>query len=417
MKRKYVLTFAALLSLMLFLNVSLVSAAEDGQWIPRSDLPEPRTAHSSAVYKGEIYVFGGTKDSRIAFSGTKTNTTYKYDPLTDTWTKKANMPTTRAASTAAVVGDKIYVIGGYHNVNNKLVRTNVVEIYDPLTDTWTKGVNVPVANSWSTSVSIDNLIYVFGGTDDDSKYEKSVYVYNTINNTWSKKKETPFTFPASVDQINGKIYATGTTNGTDTFIYEYDPVNDSWNIVTQVSPRKGAALIAYNNKLYLLGGYLIDNDDSPVDLAEVYDLKTNQVSEFTKLTFPRWQHSSVIVDNNLFVIGGTTGDILGILKTVEMYSFGEHNIPDPQEPEQPTGKRAILVVTMDTGLEKEFDLSMEEVNAFITWYENKQAGTGTASYAVDKHDNNKGPFSVRKDYVIFDKILTFEVNEYNVTNE
>ncbi|OMF46242.1 hypothetical protein CXK86_10420 [Paenibacillus sp. BGI2013] len=45
-------------------------------------------------------------------------------------------------------------------------------------------------------------------------------------------------------------------------------------------------------------------------------------------------------------------------------------IPDP-EPGQPTGNRAILVVTMTTGLEKEFDLSMQEVNSFIDWNETK----------------------------------------------
>lgn len=81
-------------------------------------------------------------------------------------------------------------------------------------------------------------------------------------------------------------------------------------------------------------------------------------------------------------------------------------------PEIPSGSRAILTIALTTGMEKEFDLSMQEVNAFIAWYENKQAGTGTASYAIDKHDNNKGPFTSRKDYVIFDKILTFSVNEY-----
>ncbi|WP_229695940.1 hypothetical protein [Paenibacillus albidus] len=85
--------------------------------------------------------------------------------------------------------------------------------------------------------------------------------------------------------------------------------------------------------------------------------------------------------------------------------------PSPT-PEQPTGDRAIMVVTMSTGLEKEFDLSMEEVNTFIAWYEQKQAGTGTASYAINKHENNKGPFTNRKDYVIFDKILTFSVDQY-----
>ncbi|MDT3426049.1 hypothetical protein J2Z22_001569 [Paenibacillus forsythiae] len=79
---------------------------------------------------------------------------------------------------------------------------------------------------------------------------------------------------------------------------------------------------------------------------------------------------------------------------------------------QPSGNRAILVVTMITGLEKEFDLSMGEVNAFLDWYDSRDSGTGPARFAIDKHDNNKGPFKNRKDYVIFDKILTFEISEY-----
>ncbi|MEK3788131.1 hypothetical protein [Paenibacillus sp. FSL K6-1230] len=90
----------------------------------------------------------------------------------------------------------------------------------------------------------------------------------------------------------------------------------------------------------------------------------------------------------------------------------EPGTEEPTVPEQPSGNRAILVVTMTTGLEKEFDLSMKEVNDFIAWYEAKQAGSGKASYAINKHDNNKGPFSSRKDYILYDRVLTFEVSEY-----
>lgn len=79
--------------------------------------------------------------------------------------------------------------------------------------------------------------------------------------------------------------------------------------------------------------------------------------------------------------------------------------------------RAILTVTLNTGLEKEFDLAMSEVKAFIEWYELKAVGAGSASFALEKHDNNKGPFKSRKDYVVFDKILTFEVNEYDPASE
>lgn len=86
----------------------------------------------------------------------------------------------------------------------------------------------------------------------------------------------------------------------------------------------------------------------------------------------------------------------------------------PQKVTLPSsGDRAILTITMTSGLEKEFDLSIEEINAFLDWYDAKDAGTGAAKFAINKHHNNKGPFSSRKDYVIFDKILTFSVDEYN----
>lgn len=85
--------------------------------------------------------------------------------------------------------------------------------------------------------------------------------------------------------------------------------------------------------------------------------------------------------------------------------------PDPQ-PEQPSGDRAILVVTMTTGLEKEYDLPMSDINAFLNWYDARDVGSGPAKFAINKYSNNKGPFSKRTDYVIFDKILTFEVSEY-----
>jgi hypothetical protein len=86
---------------------------------------------------------------------------------------------------------------------------------------------------------------------------------------------------------------------------------------------------------------------------------------------------------------------------------------EPTEPSQPTGDRAILTVTMDNGFDKEFDLSKKELNAFIAWYDAKDAGRGPSFFSIDKHNNNKGPFSSRKDYVIFNKILTFEVSEYS----
>ncbi|AMQ71735.1 hypothetical protein AY610_19355 [Bacillus velezensis] len=81
---------------------------------------------------------------------------------------------------------------------------------------------------------------------------------------------------------------------------------------------------------------------------------------------------------------------------------------------QPASNRAILLVTMTTGLEKEFDLSMEEIKDFIRWYDQKSSGIGLSRYVIEKHYNNIGPFQNRRDHIVFGNILTFNVNEYTL---
>ncbi|MEK4060237.1 MULTISPECIES: hypothetical protein [unclassified Paenibacillus] len=46
-----------------------------------------------------------------------------------------------------------------------------------------------------------------------------------------------------------------------------------------------------------------------------------------------------------------------------------------------------------------------------------KAGSGPVKFAIDKHDNNKGQFIKRTDFVIFEKILTFEVSEYTAAKQ
>jgi hypothetical protein len=58
----------------------------------------------------------------------------EYDPATDTWTKKSDMPTARFALTSSAVNGKIYAIGGVEawagvNLLGKLLST--VEEYTP----------------------------------------------------------------------------------------------------------------------------------------------------------------------------------------------------------------------------------------------------------------------------------------------
>ncbi|BBI32670.1 fibronectin type III domain-containing protein [Cohnella abietis] len=83
--------------------------------------------------------------------------------------------------------------------------------------------------------------------------------------------------------------------------------------------------------------------------------------------------------------------------------------------EAASGSRALLTIYISGGQIKEYDLSAAELNAFISWYDAKDTGTGPAKYKFIK-TWNKGPFKARTEYVIFDKILTFDVDEYDALN-
>lgn len=75
------------------------------------------------------------------------------------------------------------------------------------------------------------------------------------------------------------------------------------------------------------------------------------------------------------------------------------------------GNSAILEITMVTGEIKEFDLTAAELQSFLTWYDGRSKGTDQAYYIMNGKNNIK-PFLSRKEYIVYDKISSFEVKEY-----
>ena len=84
----------------------------------------------AVVVKSKIYVFGGAVDN----SHQKyTDLTEEYDPKTDTWTKKADMPIAFFDMAASFVNSgKVYIIGGKTSMERK--RWAQVSRVDPSLD-------------------------------------------------------------------------------------------------------------------------------------------------------------------------------------------------------------------------------------------------------------------------------------------
>jgi N-acetylneuraminic acid mutarotase len=103
-------------------------------------MPTPRFDFAIGVVHGRIYAMGGVSPHGY------TNVTEEYDPIADTWRSRASMPTPRPYHTIGVVHGRIYAIGGRTPSGAETgENSNVVDVYDPATNTWTSQVSLPTA--------------------------------------------------------------------------------------------------------------------------------------------------------------------------------------------------------------------------------------------------------------------------------
>ncbi|GAE01902.1 protein containing cell adhesion domain [Clostridium botulinum B str. Osaka05] len=75
---------------------------------------------------------------------------------------------------------------------------------------------------------------------------------------------------------------------------------------------------------------------------------------------------------------------------------------------------AILSISLVNGATKEYDVNMQEVEKFINWFEERSNGKGPSLYSFNKKIN---PYKIVKEYIVHDKIASFEVREYEGNNK
>jgi N-acetylneuraminic acid mutarotase len=170
-------------------------------WKALAPMPEKRGAAAAAAVNGKVYVVGGvelapgSKDGVIrnapgAWPHHAVGTVEEYDIASNTWRKRSSMPTARDHLAVAAVNGKIYAIGGRLGsaFSGPSSPTDVVEEYDPATDTWGNvKAKMPTPRSALAWGVYNGRIYVAGGEMQDRRMSaafRAVEAYDPARNEW-----------------------------------------------------------------------------------------------------------------------------------------------------------------------------------------------------------------------------------------
>ena len=287
-----------------------IQAASGGEWSTLAPMPTARQEISTAVLNGKVFVIAGFNSA-----GNSTNTVEVYDPLTNTWSSAAPLPIITNHNAAAVAAGTLYAFGG---------TSNRVFAYDPRRNTWSDVAPMRYMHGNTPAVAvIKDLIYVAGGTGPGMNGNE-VEVYNPITNTWTTL--APMNVPrnhTAGGAINGKFYVVGGRGSPSaaSALEVYDPQTNAWTMLRPMpTGRSGIAAGVVSDRLYVFGGEI----PRLFGEVEVYNPADNSWQMLPPMLNPRHGIFASVINNAIYIPAGAT-----------QQGFGATNVNDVFIVEQP----------------------------------------------------------------------------------
>ncbi|TWT98390.1 Kelch repeat-containing protein [Stieleria varia] len=302
------------------------------------ELPEELTSFGAAVSGQSLYVYGGHTGNAHSYSTQEQSNRFWCLDLSAgeqaAWQKRATGPSLQGLALVAH-GDRIIRIGGFTAVNaagetHDLRSQNLVAAYHPATNTWTDLPSLPEPRSSLDAAVLGDTVYVFGGwkldgQSDDSQWHTTAWSLDLSDDTseWQSLAQPPFQRRAiSVAAHEGKLYVIGGMNSqgkTTTRVDIYDPSSNAW---TQGPSLPGSGMSGFGSSSFATGGRLYV---STLD-GRVHQLGEDGASWRTiaKCNPARFFHRMLpIADDELLMIGGANMEI-GKFKQIDRIKLSGH---------------------------------------------------------------------------------------------
>ena len=265
-------------------------------WTNDNSLTSPlrRGEGNSAVVGDKIYVLGGFTEG---YAGV-TDRLDVYDFRTGRWSRGADLPGPQTHQSTATDGRYIYNAGGEFGTGTGAQHpgTTAVWRYDTVTDQWDRIQDLPAIRFGGGASVIDGTLYVFGGDNETWVQARG--------DGWKLDLSDPAatwvpigTMLYGVDHIEpqvlgGKIYVAGGDYAHSVSYVQrpelqiYDPATDSWSPGAPLpEPSSHARTVVQGGRLWLFGGQKFDQIVIPQVLS--YDPQTDVWTRHNDLPQPR----------------------------------------------------------------------------------------------------------------------------------
>lgn len=244
-----------------------------GSWSSAPSMPDPAYGIDAAVLGDLIYVIGGSNCSDDPHDGCDSGSIFQtvriLDTGTATWsTDSADpLPTALAYASAVAAGGKIYLFGGLDSTAHSV---SSVWVYDPAAGSgsrWTSGATMSSARAQAASALLGSKIYVAGGWDHGDLLLDTLDIYDPSSDSWSTGANMPaamssmagtalddrFLFLPTNEQVSSTYPNTSYTVGSVGF--SYDRVEDRWfEDAGPIHPVYGTQVVSDGTLAWLISG-------------------------------------------------------------------------------------------------------------------------------------------------------------------
>ncbi len=319
--------------LLIFLLSNELSAQDNNipaksyEWKTAASAPRGAEEVIGVSTKDKFYMFGG-----LGLNWEPLGMVMEYDPKTDTWTRKNDMPVKLHHMAFTYVEGKIYMFGGFSMPKEgKAMWVPVTDswMYDPEKEIWKILAPLPSERGSANAVHINGKVHLIGGASFPEGFSKNQWihpsrlialgtheVYDIATNTWTNATDMPTPRNhAAAGMINNKIYVAGGRAGSVFISYsqnldlveEYDPSTDRWDLKSPMpTPRSATAWDVYEGHLYVAGGEIRHKDIwGTYTTVEAFDPKNNTWIRLAPMPMPRHGLAGGFIENKFHLVSGS----------------------------------------------------------------------------------------------------------------